>query len=67
MYRVVTIQYMKVGTGLRRVISRGPMHPNASYVNRWAEYFRGLENYDEVFVETSKDSRMPDEKSEQRT
>ena len=60
MYRVVTIRYLRQGTGRKRVISRGPLHPDIERANQWAEYLRRIGDYHEVRVESNTQSGSGD-------
>jgi hypothetical protein len=51
-YRVVTVSYLKQGYGRRRVISRGPLHPDIERANNWAKYLTQTGNYHDVRVES---------------
>lgn len=51
MYRVVTVRFLKEGTGRRRIVSKGPLHPDERHANRWAEYLRQMGGYHDVRVE----------------
>jgi hypothetical protein len=51
MHRVVTVKFVADGLRRSRVISKGPLHPNAHTANRWAEYLRTVGHYHEVKVE----------------
>lgn len=53
MYRVVTIQYLAQGLARKRVVSKGPLHPDREHANRWADYLRTLGTYYEVRVESN--------------
>lgn len=53
MYRVVTVQYMPMGLIRKRLISKGPLHPDWEHANRWAEYLRSLGTYYDVRVESN--------------
>lgn len=56
MFRVVTIRYLNYGTGRKREISRGPLHPSESWANQWAEYLRKVGYFHDVHVERSRSS-----------
>ena len=56
MYRVVTIRYLRQGTGRKRVISRGPLHPDIERAKQWANYLRRLGDYHDVRVESTTQS-----------
>lgn len=56
MYRVVTVRYLRQGTGRKRVISKGPLHPDLDRANRWANYLRRLGEYHDVRVESTSQS-----------
>lgn len=51
MYRVVTVYFEKLGLGRKRVISKGPLHPDKERANRWAAYLRQAGDYYDVRVE----------------
>lgn len=51
MYRVVTVRFLKQGTGRKRIVSRGPLHPDLQHAKRWADYLRTLGGYHDVRVE----------------
>jgi len=53
MYRVVTVRYLRQGTGRKRVISKGPLHPDIDRANRWANYLRRSGDYHDVRVEST--------------
>ena len=53
MYRVVTVRYLKQGLGRKRVVSRGPLHPDMERANQWARYLRQIGDYQDVRVESS--------------
>ena len=53
MYRVVTVRYLRQGIGRKRVISRGPLHPDKDRANQWATYLRRLGDYHDVRVEST--------------
>ncbi|MBK9347908.1 MAG: hypothetical protein IPN06_16660 [Burkholderiales bacterium] len=52
MYRVVTIYFQKQGLGRKRVVSKGPLHPDMQHANRWAAYLRQAGDYYDVRVES---------------
>lgn len=52
MFRVVTVRYLREGMGRRRVVNKGPLHPDEQTANRWAQYLRYGGEYAEVRVET---------------
>lgn len=60
MYRVVTVQYMPVGLVRKRVISKGPLHPDWQHANRWAEYLRSTGAYYEVRVGSNQSAASAD-------
>lgn len=60
MYRVVTVQYMPTGLVRKRVVSKGPLHPDREYANRWAEYLRSTGCYYEVRVESNQSAASAD-------
>lgn len=53
MYRVVTVRFLKEGTGRTRVVSKGPLHPDVEHANRWADYLRKMGGYYDVRVESN--------------
>ena len=53
MYRVVTVRYLRQGTGRKRVVSRGPLHPDIERAKQWANYLRKLGDYHDVRVESA--------------
>jgi hypothetical protein len=57
MYRVVTIRYLNHGTGRKRVVSRGPLHPDRNHAKRWADYLQQLGDYQIVRVEASNEAK----------
>lgn len=64
MYRVVTVRYLRQGMVRKRVISKGPLHPDVHHAKRWAEYLRHVGGYHEIRVETGSSSstaRLHDE------
>lgn len=52
MYRVVVVKFVTHGLRRMRVISKGPLHPDAHTANRWAELLRSVGHYHEVKVES---------------
>lgn len=60
MYRVVTVRFLKEGTGRKRVVSLGPLHPDVQHANRWAHYLREMGGYHDVRVESSTGVRSRD-------
>jgi hypothetical protein len=52
MYRVVVVKLVTHGSRRMRVISKGPLHPDAHTASRWAELLRSVGHYHEVKVET---------------
>ena len=49
---MVTVRYLNHGLGRKRVISRGPLHPDYQRANRWAEFLRHAGDYYDVRVES---------------
>lgn len=39
--------------GRKRVVNKGPLHPDIHHANRWADYLRNLGGYHDVRVESS--------------
>lgn len=60
MYRVVTVRFLKQGTGRKRVVSKGPLHPDVEHANRWADYLRQVGSYHDVRVEGNSPIRTRD-------
>jgi hypothetical protein len=51
MNRVVTLKFVPHERGRKRVVSKGPLHPDINKAKRWAEYLRSVGHYYEVKVE----------------
>lgn len=54
MFRVITVRFLKQGTGRKRIVSKGPLHPDERHANQWADYLRQVGGYHEVRVEGSR-------------
>ena len=54
MFCVVTVRYLNCGTGRKRIVSRGPLHPSENWAIQWAEYLRNVGLFHDVRVENSK-------------
>ncbi len=51
MFRVITVRFLKEGAGRKRIVSKGPLHPDEQRAHRWAEYLRSVGDYYDVRVE----------------
>ena len=60
MYQVVTVRFLKHGTGRTREVSKGPLHPDVDHANRWADYLRQIGGYHDVRVEGKSSIRSKD-------